>query len=42
MKFFMRTWKRGPEFRYIVGACAALGVAGVLSADDKKLMIRIP
>jgi hypothetical protein len=42
MKFFRRTWKKGTEFRYLVGACAALGAAGVLSADDKKLRIRVP
>jgi hypothetical protein len=42
MKFFRRKWKRGPEFRYLVGACAALGAAGVLSADDKKLKVKVP
>jgi hypothetical protein len=42
MKFFRRTWKKGHEFRYLVGACAALGAAVVLSADDKKLRIRVP
>ena len=42
MKFFRRSWKRGPEFRYLVGTCAALGAAGVLSSDVKKLRIKVP